>query len=79
LWPNPRRRRIQDDGAAVRISYPAGIVGPHDPGPCALNAGLASFMTQGWLITSSGLQIVNVRDLAALHVRLLELPDGKHR
>jgi nucleoside-diphosphate-sugar epimerase len=72
-------RRLQEEGAAVRISYPAGIVGPQDPGPSALNAALASFMKQGWLITSSGLQIVDVRDLAALHVRLLELADGQHR
>jgi nucleoside-diphosphate-sugar epimerase len=72
-------RRLQENGAAIRISYPAGIIGPHDPGPGALNAGLASFMKQGWLMTSSGLQIVDVRDLAALHVRLVDLPQGQHR
>lgn len=72
-------RRLQESGAAIRISYPAGIIGPNDPGPSALNAALASLMKQGWLMTSSGLQIVDVRDLAALHVRLIELPEGQHR
>ena len=72
-------RRWQDSGAPIRISYPAGIVGPNDPGPSAVNSGLVSLMRDIWVITSSGLQVVDVRDLAALHVALLELPAGPHR
>nr|WP_275262975.1 NAD-dependent epimerase/dehydratase family protein [Mycolicibacterium chubuense] len=72
-------RRLQDSGAGIRISYPAGIVGPHDPGPSAVNAGLASFLHDTFLITTGGLQIVDVRDLARLHVTLLELPPGPDR
>lgn len=72
-------RRLQDDGAAVRISYPAAISGPHDPGPSAYNNGLKSYMRSVWLTTSSGTQIVDVRDLASLHLTLLEMPAGPHR
>ncbi len=72
-------RGLQDDGAPVRICYPAGIIGPDDPGMSAVTAGLVSFMTSVFVVTSSGLQIVDVRDLAALLVTLLELPSGPHR
>jgi nucleoside-diphosphate-sugar epimerase len=54
-------------------------MGPDDPGPSALNSALASFLRDVFVITSSGLQIVDVRDLAALHLTLLELPPGPHR
>lgn len=71
-------RRLQENGAPIRISYPAGIFGPDDPG---LSAGLAGFgtWTTAVLVTSSGLSVVDVRDLAALHLRLLELPSGAQR
>jgi dihydroflavonol-4-reductase len=72
-------RRLQEQGAPIRISYPAGIVGPDDPGMSAANNGVYSSVRYAGLITSSGLQIVDVRDLAALHVKLLELPSGVHR
>lgn len=72
-------RRLQDDGAPVRVCYPAGILGPDDPGVSAMTAGLVSFMTSLFVVTSGGMQIVDVRDLAALLVTLLELPPGPHR
>lgn len=72
-------RRLQEQGAPIRISYPAGIVGPDDPGMSAANNGIYSFVRDAALITSSGLQVVDVRDLAALHVKLLELAPGAHR
>jgi dihydroflavonol-4-reductase len=71
-------RRLQDEGAPIRISYPAGILGPEDPGVSAAISGVASW-TKVVPITSSGLHIVDVRDLAALHVKLLELSPGVHR
>jgi nucleoside-diphosphate-sugar epimerase len=71
-------RRLQEQGAPIRISYPAGIVGPDDPGMSAAVTGVASWARVA-LITSSGLQVVDVRDLATLHVKLLELPPGPHR
>jgi dihydroflavonol-4-reductase len=71
-------RRLQDEGAPIRISYPAGILGPDDPGMSAAVSGLVLW-ARVVPITSSGLQAVDVRDLAALHVKLLELPAGAHR
>jgi nucleoside-diphosphate-sugar epimerase len=72
-------RRMQDAGASIRVSYPTGIVGPEDPGLSDANQALYTFFKQTGVNTSSGFQIVDVRDLAALHLRLLELPDGAHR
>ena len=63
-------RRLQQDGAPIRICYPAGIMGPDDPGLSAVSNGLVSFMRDIFVITSGGMQIVDVRDLAALHVKL---------
>ncbi|ODQ87147.1 hypothetical protein BHQ18_24610 [Mycolicibacterium flavescens] len=71
-------RRLQEQGAPIRISYPAGIFGPDDPGLSAAIAGFSTWAT-AVLVTSSGLSVVDVRDLAALHVKLLELPPGEHR
>jgi nucleoside-diphosphate-sugar epimerase len=72
-------RRLQEQGAPIRICYPAGILGPEDPGMSAAINGLDSFMRDAALLTSSGFQVVDVRDLAALHVKLLDLPPGAHR
>ena len=72
-------RRLQEGGSPIRISYPAAIIGPDDPGMSAANDGLRSWFRKFGLITSSGMQCVDVRDLASLHVKLLELPPGEHR
>jgi dihydroflavonol-4-reductase len=45
----------------------------------AANAGLRSFVRNIGLITSSGIQVVDVRDLALLHLKLSDLPAGTHR
>jgi nucleoside-diphosphate-sugar epimerase len=72
-------RRLQADGAPIRISYPTGIVGPADPGLSDANEAVYIFFKQTGITTSSGYQIVDVRDLAELHRRLLELPEGPAR
>jgi dihydroflavonol-4-reductase len=72
-------RRLQDEGAPIRTSYPAGIVGPDDPGMSDSNHAVYSWLVDAGVITSSGFQPVDVRDVAALHVKLLELPPGPHR
>jgi dihydroflavonol-4-reductase len=72
-------RGLQEQGAPIRISYPAGIVGPDDPTMSAGNNGLRSMVRDIGLITSSGIQVVDVRDVAMLHRQLLELPAGPHR
>jgi len=72
-------RRMQAEGAPIRISYPTGIVGPDDPGLSDANGALYIFFKQTGITTSSGYQIVDARDLAELHLRLLELPEGSAR
>jgi len=72
-------RARQDAGAPIRASYPAGIVGPDDPGMTDANHALYTFFEDMGANTSGGFQIVDVRDLANLHLRLLELPEGPGR
>lgn len=72
-------RRMQDEGAPIRVSYPTGIVGPHDPGLSDANQAIYTIMTQSGVNTSSGFQIVDVRDLAELHLVLLEQKEGPSR
>jgi dihydroflavonol-4-reductase len=72
-------RRLQEDGAPISISYPALVLGPDDPGMSAGNNGIYSFLKDIGVITSSGMQCIDVRDLAAVHARMLELPNGGHR
>ena len=72
-------RRMQADGAPIRVSYPTGIIGPDDPGLSDANQAIYSFFRQTGVNTSSGFQIVDVRDLANLHTVLLERPEGACR
>ena len=72
-------RRMQDKGASIRSSYPTGIIGPDDPGMTDANNAVYSWFKDTGITTSSGFQVVDVRDLAALHLRLLELPPGPQR
>jgi nucleoside-diphosphate-sugar epimerase len=72
-------RRLQEGGAPIRISYPAGILGPDDPGMTDANRALWAWIAQLSVDTDGGFQPVDVRDVAALHVKLLESPPGPHR
>jgi dihydroflavonol-4-reductase len=72
-------RRMQAEGAPIRVSYPTGIIGPDDPGLSDANAAVYIFFKMTGVTTSSGYQIVDARDLAELHLKLLELPDGPAR
>jgi dihydroflavonol-4-reductase len=72
-------RRMQAAGAPIRVSYPTGIIGPDDPGLSDANHAIYTFLKQTGVTTSSGFQIVDVRDLAHLHTVLLEKPGGAYR
>ena len=72
-------RGLQDRGAPIRISYPSAIIGPNDPTMSAANDGVRAHVRDLGIITSSGFQVVDVRDLAMLHLKLMELPAGPHR
>jgi nucleoside-diphosphate-sugar epimerase len=72
-------RRMQSGGAPIRVSYPTGIVGPEDPELSDANHAIYTFLKQTGVNTSSGFQIVDVRDLAEMHLRLLEQAEGWSR
>ncbi len=72
-------RTLQETGAPIRVSYPTGIVGPDDPGLSDANEAVYIFFKQTGVTTSSGFQIVDVRDLADVHLRLLERDGGSAR
>ncbi len=72
-------RKLQAEGAPIHVSYPVGIIGPDDPGMSDANHAVYSWFRDLTLKTSSGFQIVDVRDVADLHLRLLEhdAPPGR--
>ncbi len=61
-----------DSGAQVAMTYPTGVMGPDDPAMSEGNQSLLFILNNAHVITSSGLQIIDVRELAAANVRLLE-------
>ncbi len=65
-------RGLQDGGAPVKITYPTGTIGPFDPGFTEPIRGLKLFLTSFAVVTTTGIQYVDVRDVADAHVLLLE-------
>ncbi|MFC7647189.1 NAD-dependent epimerase/dehydratase family protein [Streptosporangium lutulentum] len=72
-------RQLQERGTPITIVYPAGVIGPHQPSIDALMEGLRAGLNQGWPITSGGVGIVDVRDLAVVLARCLEPGRGPRR
>lgn len=67
-------RAMQSAGAPVVITYPSSVMGPADPGLSESNAAVKTFVDQFVPLTESGLQIVDVRDVAQAHCQLLSQP-----
>ncbi len=65
-------RTLQARGAPIHVTYPVGIIGPDDPDMSDANHAVYSWFRDLTVRTSSGFQIVDVRDVADLHCRLLE-------
>jgi nucleoside-diphosphate-sugar epimerase len=65
-------RGLQARGAPVHTTYPGMIAGPDDPGLSEGNRALAGLLDSVFPVTTSGVQIVDVRDLALAHVKLVE-------
>jgi dihydroflavonol-4-reductase len=66
-------RALQAEGAPIYTTYPGSIMGPDDPGLSEAMIGLRTFLNTGLLLeTTSGIQIIDVRDLAQAHLGLLE-------
>jgi dihydroflavonol-4-reductase len=72
-------RELQARGAPVVTLYPAGVYGPDDPGPGETLKGLRDALRFGWLRTSGGVSIVDVRDLAHIVVAVLQPGKGPRR
>lgn len=70
--PEQWLRARQDEGAPVAIVYPPGVVGPDDPGLSEAMRGLQQMLQASVVVTSSGYQLVDVRDVALVHRILLE-------
>jgi dihydroflavonol-4-reductase len=68
-------RALHASGAPIRVTYPPAVIGPHDPGLSEGNHTIAVFLRDLMVVTSSGLSILDVRDLAEIHARILE-PDA---
>lgn len=65
-------RGLQQNGACIYTTYPGSIMGPDDPGLSEAMAGLMTLLDVIYIVTTSGTQIIDVRDLAEAHVRLIE-------
>jgi nucleoside-diphosphate-sugar epimerase len=67
-------RRLQDAGAPIRTVYPPAVIGPDDPGLSEGNHTVGVFLNQLMVDTSTGFEVVDVRDLAKI-VAALVRPD----
>ena len=64
-------RQLQDKGHIIKTTYPSGVFAPFDPRLSESNGSLKALLAI-MPITSSGLHFVDGRDLANVHLRLLE-------
>jgi nucleoside-diphosphate-sugar epimerase len=64
-------RSLQECGFPITITYPAAVIGPLDPGLTEPHEGLAIFLKQVAAVTDTGVQFIDVRDLAAAHVEII--------
>lgn len=67
-----RVRALQAQGHPISITYPSAIIGPDDPRLSEANFAITAFLTQMLPRTSTGIQFVDVRDVARAHRVLLE-------
>jgi dihydroflavonol-4-reductase len=65
-------RGLLERGAPLRVSYPVGVIGPDDPGLSEMNHMLQVLVRDLVALTSTGISVVDVRDLARIHAALLE-------
>jgi len=72
-------RDLQSRGAPVVTLYPAGVYGHDDPGPVESTKGLRDALRFGWPITTTGVSIIDVRDIARVIVAALEPGRGPRR
>jgi len=73
-------RSLQDQGAPIHITYPGSVIGPEDPALTEPHQGLKTYLGGVIPVMPSGNQWVDVRDIAAAHITLLQsdLPPGRY-
>lgn len=59
-------KSLRGQGAQICTLYPPAIIGPEDPGLSEANHAIRSFVSQLMFNTSSGVEALDVRDMAAL-------------
>lgn len=72
-------RELQAQGKPVTSIYPGGIYGPRDPGMGETSKGLRDAIRFGWPMTTGGVSIVDVRDVADIVVACIEPGRGPRR
>lgn len=65
-------RDLQEQGSQLYITYPATVIGPDDPGLTEAHVGMQGYLVAFVPLMPSGNQYVDVRDVAEIHLRLLE-------
>jgi len=65
-------RGLQAEGKQAYITYPATVIGPDDPGLTEAHVGMQGYLIAFVPLMPSGNQYVDVRDVAEVHLRLLE-------
>ncbi len=72
-------RKLQAEGKPIVTTYPTGVVGRFDPALSEPHFGLKLFVAIFTFTSSTGMQLVNVKDIAKAHVRILENFNGADR
>lgn len=72
-------RALQAEGAPIVIVYPGGVWGPHDPNLSEQVRAAATLMRSGVPITSGGLTVLDVRDLATVVTAAVAAGQGPRR
>jgi nucleoside-diphosphate-sugar epimerase len=72
-------RDLQEEGYPVYITYPASVIGPDDPGLTEPSIAVRTYLANFVPLMSSGNQYVDVRDVAQVHLQLLEEQPGPGR
>lgn len=73
-------RQLQDQGVPVVITYPCTVIGPPAGGQYGESGeAMGSFVASGVLGRNAGLTIVDVRDVAEAHARMVEPGRGPRR
>jgi nucleoside-diphosphate-sugar epimerase len=65
-------RSLQDQGYPVTITYPATVLGPDTPEMTEAHTGLQTYVSRFIPLMTSGAQYVDVRDIADVHLAIIE-------